>query len=167
MGVACMFNFANKSPIEMLQLAWQKASQIPFGDKVFSRVFGRIVPYTGSISPEVIELRAGYAEVRMLDRRPVRNHLKSVHAMALANLGEAATGLALNFALPATHRSILRKFEIEYLKKSRGTLTAVCEVPLPLPNIENADVSVDGHIFNEKKELVATVKALWRVGPLS
>lgn len=167
MGEVRMLKLTKKSPVEMLQIAWQKASQIPFGDTLFSRVFGRLVPYTGSIYPEVVELRPGYAEVRMQDRRQVRNHLKSVHAMALANLGEAATGLALNFALPPTHRAILRKFEIEYLKKSRGTLTAVCEVPLPLTQLDHTDLSIDGHIFNQKKELVATIKALWRVGPHS
>ena len=62
-------------------------------------------------------LRAGYAEVRMADRRAVRNHLDSVHAVALANLAELAGNVALMYSLPDDARFIMSGMEIEYLKK--------------------------------------------------
>jgi acyl-coenzyme A thioesterase PaaI-like protein len=92
---------------------------------------GRMAPYTGSIHATVTVLRPGYAEVQMHDRRGVRNHLDCVHAIALANLGELAGNVALAYSLPDDGRFIVSGLEIEYLKKARGTITAVGECPVP------------------------------------
>jgi acyl-coenzyme A thioesterase PaaI-like protein len=115
----------------VLRVAWDVLSGVPGGKVVFSRLVGRMAPYTGTIHATVTVLRAGYAEVTMQDRRAVRNHLDCVHAIALANLGELAGNVALAYALPDDARFIVSGMEIEYLKKARGTITAVGEPPIP------------------------------------
>src|SRR4051812_7723465 len=104
---------------------------MPAGKRVFSRLVGRLAPYTGSIHATVTVLRPGYAEVQMPDRRAVRNHLDSVHAIALANLAELAGNVALMYSLPDDARFIISGIDIEYTKKARGTITAVGEPPIP------------------------------------
>lgn len=111
--------------------AWNLLSRVPGGRALFDRLVGRMAPYTGTIHARVVELREGYAEVAMADRRAVRNHLDCVHAIALANLAELAGNLALFYSMPADARFIVAGMEIEYLKKARGTITAVGEPPVP------------------------------------
>jgi acyl-coenzyme A thioesterase PaaI-like protein len=115
----------------LLRDAWNVLSGMPGGKAVFSRLVGRMAPYTGSIHATVTVLRAGYAEVVMADRRAVRNHLDCVHAIALANLAELAGNVALAYSLPDDARFIVSGMEIEYTKKARGTITAVGEPPVP------------------------------------
>jgi acyl-coenzyme A thioesterase PaaI-like protein len=111
--------------------AWNLLSGMPGGKAVFSRLIGRMAPYTGSIHATVTVLRAGYAEVQLQDRRAVRNHLDCVHAIALANLAELAGNVALAYSLPDDARFIVSGMAIEYLKKARGVITAVGESPIP------------------------------------
>jgi len=115
----------------LLRDAWNLLSGLPGGKILFSKLVGRMAPYTGTINATVTVLRAGYAEVVMQDRRSVRNHLESVHAIALANLGEMAGNVALAYSLPDDARFIVSGMEIEYLKKARGPITAVGEAPVP------------------------------------
>lgn len=115
----------------LLRDAWTLLSGMPGGRLVFSRLVGRMAPYTGSIHATVTVLRSGYAEVQMQDRRAVRNHLDCVHAIALANLAELAGNVALAYSLPDDARFIVSGMEIEYTKKARGTITAIGEPPVP------------------------------------
>src|SRR5262245_49999066 len=115
----------------VLRQAWDVLSGVPGGKLLFSRLVGRMAPYSGSIHATVTVLRAGHAEVQMPDRRAVRNHLDCVHAIALANLAELAGNVALMYSLPDDARFIVSGMDIEYTKKARGTITAIGESPVP------------------------------------
>jgi acyl-coenzyme A thioesterase PaaI-like protein len=131
---------------------------------MFSRLLGAFVPYSGSIGPRVEELRPGYARVRMRDRRAVRNHLRSVHAIALANVGEFSGGLAMTATLPPTVRGILVGIRVEYHKKARGVLIAECNCEVP-PVTATMNYEVVSRISNTSGDVVATVTAVWRLDP--
>jgi acyl-coenzyme A thioesterase PaaI-like protein len=141
---------------------WRRLATRPGGRWLFSRLVGRMAPYSGSMGAVVVELEPGRAVLRLRDRRRVRNHLRSVHAIALANLGELASGLAMMALLPACVRGIPVEINIRYLKKARGTLTAHGSATLPeIVGPTNGEARAD--IRDAGDEPVAAVRVTWEL----
>jgi len=67
----------------VIKKQWELLSMVPGGKALFSKFVGKMAPYTGTIRAQVIELKAGYAKLKMRDRKILRNHLNSIHAIAL------------------------------------------------------------------------------------
>jgi len=102
----------------------------------------------------------------MADRRAVRNHLNSIHAVALANLAEVTSGLAVTTGLPASARGIPTTLSIAYLKKARGTLTAEARCRIPDASRE-AEHDFESVISDAAGDIVARATVRWRIGPVS
>ena len=151
-------------PRNALRDAWDLLSGLPGGRVLFSRLAGRIAPYTGSIGATIVELRPGFAQVVMPDRRAVRNHLQSVHAAALANLAECAGNMALAYSLPDDARFIVTGLEIEYTKKARGPITALAECQVP-GSAARAEYPISISLRDGSGEEVARVLLHSLVGP--
>lgn len=152
------------SPEAVIRQEWEKWSGRPGGKAMFSFLLGRLVPYSGTIGARIEELRPGYSRVTLRDRRRVRNHLRSIHAIALMNMAELSTGLALNYAMRPDARSILKGLSIDYTKKARGTLTAEASAPV-LESNEEREITVTTDIRDTAGDVVATAQAHWLVGP--
>lgn len=154
------------APGAALLTSWQRLRGLPGGRRLFSRLVGRQAPYSGSIGAIVRELEPGHAVLTLSDRRSVRNHLDSVHAIALANLGELASGLALLTDLPAGSQGIVTGIDVEFAKKARGLLTATGSASAPsllelaageVERIATADIADSGG------DRVAGVRVRWRI----
>jgi acyl-coenzyme A thioesterase PaaI-like protein len=109
--------------------AYNKLKKLPAGRYIFSRVICLIAPYFGTIKPRFVELKPGYCEIKMKNRRAIRNHLKSVHAIAMCNLCELAGGTALDATLPSHLRWIPKGMEVEYIKIAKTNLRGTCSIP--------------------------------------
>lgn len=149
---------------ERVRTMWKRLSPLPGGKRLFSLAVGQAAPYTGTIGALVDELEPGYARILLRDRRRVRNHLNCVHAIALMNLGEITTGLAMLAGMPDDARGILSGLEMDYHVKGRGTLTGECRCPT-LESSERREYTIVGEIRDASGQLVATARAKWLVGP--
>lgn len=145
--------------------AWHLLKKTSFGRWLFSFLLGLFVPYSGTISASVIEIEKGSSTLELRERRKIRNHLKSIHAIALANVAELASGLAMLSALPANCRGIVRSINIEYSKKARGTLIVKGSANPPQVISENIEQLATAEIFDSTNEVVAVMKVIWQVGP--
>jgi len=147
-----------------LRANWARLSGLPFGKWLFSRMVGYLAPYSGSIGAIVDELAPGHGVVLLRERRRVRNHLQSVHAIALINLAELVTGLTLMSSLPEGMRGILTGIEMRYVKKARGVLRAECRCEIVQASDE-VEIQVQGEIRDSAGEVVAVGVATWLIGP--
>lgn len=165
MPSATTTNSVNTAPEQRLMKMWNRYGGSALGRKVFSYVLGRTAPYSGSIKAEVVSLTPGSVQVVLKDRRSLRNHLNSVHAIALANLGELASGLAMISAVPANTRAIVVNLEIEYLKKARGRLVAEGSANPPSNISESTNSLALAEIKDAEGDIVSRVKVHWRLSP--
>ena len=144
---------------------WRRLAPLPGGPWLFSKIFGFMVPYSGSVGPRIRVLEPGHAEVEIPDRRSNRQHLGSVHAIALMNLAEMTSGLAVMAGLPPTVRGIVTTLSMTYHKKARGTIRAVARVAVPDVRAD-CDFDAMAECFDPAGTLVATCNVRWRLGPV-
>jgi acyl-coenzyme A thioesterase PaaI-like protein len=153
------------TPAERLESAWRRLSELPGGRRLFAFILGRMVPYSGSVKPEFLEIRPGLARVAIQDRRRLRNHLRSVHAIALANLGELSSGLAMTMALPPGARGIPVRIEVDYLKKARGRILAEGRADPPAEVTGPTEARATATLTDEQGDTVASVVVVWTLSP--
>ena len=153
-----------EQPGNPLRDLWDRLHGLPGGKRLFSRFVGWLAPYTGTIDFVVEELRPGRGRVVLHDGRAMRNHLRSVHAIALANLAEVAANVALVYSLPDEARFIVAGFCIDYLKKARGDVTATSRFEPPA-DAQRREVPVQVELRDGRGELVARATFRSLVGP--
>jgi len=144
--------------------SWNRLEGVPGGKALFSRLVGLAAPYTGTIGAQVVELKPGFSKVVMKDKRGLRNHLSSVHAVALVNLAELTGNVALAYTMPDDARFIVAGLSIDYLKKGRGTITGTTTCP-PIESSEKKEYLVPVELRDASGDLVATCILKTLVGP--
>ena len=150
---------------ERLLTAWRRLGGNPFGRFLFNAGISTAVPYSGSVRPKVMEITPGSAHVRIHDRRRVRNHLRSIHAIAMANALELTSGLAMMAALSDDVRGIVTSLEVTYHKKGRGTLDVRSQCAPPSTITERTTFLAHAEAHDSSGDLVSSIAVTWLLGP--
>jgi uncharacterized protein (TIGR00369 family) len=152
--IAARFGIDTRNPNRLVKNAWDVLGGNRFGRYLFGYIIGVVVPYSGNIGASILELNEGYARVAVKERRKIRNHLRSIHAIALANLAEYAANIAFAYSIPSTARFIVTHITAEYLKKARGTIIAECTVG-DIPTTEDAEKPLHVMLTDTQNQIVA------------
>lgn len=144
---------------------FRKLASVPGGKTAFSKAVCLKAPYFGSIDPVIDELRPGYCRVHVKDRRAIRNHLGTVHAIAMCNMAELAGGMLTDVTIPVSHRWIPKGMTVEYRAKARGDLHAIATLD-PLPAFDDGlDLPVTVNILDRAGTTVMCAVITMRVTP--
>ncbi|KAI1319546.1 hypothetical protein EDD11_003816 [Mortierella claussenii] len=131
---------------------------------MFSRMVGLANPYSQTINFRITELRKGKACGVMKETKSISNPFRCVHAAALITFGETVGSLALFTLLAKNDRAILINITAEYVKVSRGLLTAssiVC--PALVKDRDVKELTTHVLIKNASFETVSTLTLTWKV----
>ena len=137
---------------------YKKIAKWPFGNYIFSRLVSFSTPYFTTIHPLIKELRPGYCRIEIKDRRSVRNHIGTVHAIAMCNICEFAMGMAAEASIKPELRWIPRGMTVQYLKKATGTLAGICEIDPSLIVPGDVDFPIEVKDTAGDAVLKATIK---------
>ncbi|GAB2969748.1 hotdog fold domain-containing protein [Nocardioides montaniterrae] len=150
-----------------LHQLWKTTTGVPvvgdtLGKKVFSFMFSQKAPYFASIHATVRECRPNHAEVRIPARRSVKNHIGTIHAIALCNGAEMAMGALAETTVPADKRWIPKGMDIRYTAKADGPyVTVVAETDAEQWQVEgDLDVRVKALTVEDKVCFEGVIK-LW------
>lgn len=145
---------------------YRRFERWPLGRWLFSRAVCFKAPYFGSIHPTIVVLEPGRCEARIPHRRGMRNHIGSVHAIALCNLAELCAGVMTDASLPAGMRWIPKGMTVQYLKKAMGPQHGVATPRIPLVAAGSGyDLPVDVEVRDAGGELVFRAEVTMWLSP--
>mmetsp|Transcript_4612 Transcript_4612/g.9091 ORF Transcript_4612/g.9091 Transcript_4612/m.9091 type:complete len:199 (-) Transcript_4612:208-804(-) len=138
-------------------------STLPGGRFLFNRLLLWLsTTYTETCRPTVTKISTTEASAYIDDNVWMRNPFSSIHAVALANLAELTTGLAVICA--TNHRKGVRaipnRIDMEYLKKARGRITGTTKINLPT---QSGPYQCVAELSNSKGEVVCRGTVTWQV----
>lgn len=112
----------------------------PGGRTLFSIAYWLKAPYFATVRPHVRHMRPHYAELSISLRHTTKNHIGTLHAIAICNGLEAAMGLLAEATTPKDKRWIPKGMEVRYLAKA--TTDVLCIAETDAADWEQSDVPV-------------------------
>lgn len=140
---------------------------------VLNTLMARMIPFNKPHGFEVTALNESEIKTRLPFKRRNFNHIRGLHACAMATLAEFTTGFLLISRLdPAEYRIILKRLEMEYLYQ--GKMTAVASFQMtnewldsqiyhPLKSQDSVDVQCIVSIFDTAGNKLAIGTIYWQV----
>lgn len=99
------------NPIKLIQ----KSKDSSFYLWLLNTGLNRMIPFNQPHGFRILQIETGSIKVKLPFKRKNQNHIKGIHACAMATLAEYATGLTLISCLdPQAYRIIMQKIQMEY-----------------------------------------------------
>ena len=118
-----------------------------------SKAFGNVIKYAGHSGIRFETLTQSQCVVSIRNKKKVQNHIGGVHAAAMALLAETATGFVFGMNVPDDKLPVIKKMDIDYVKRSTGDMRAVASLTQEqidlIQSTEKGEVTVPVTITDE------------------
>lgn len=133
----------------------------------------RAIPFNSPHGFKIIQLNDSQVETYLPYKRKNLNHLKGIHACALATLTEFTIGVFLISKFKVEeYRLILKNLKMDYHYQGKTEITAAYgmteedvqqKVLLPLQNADSVDIDCEVKTFDRDKNHISTGVATWQI----
>ena len=111
--------------MKLIQSVLTKAKNSPFYLWVLNHLLWRLIPFNHSHKVCIQSISDTAVTIRLPFRKSNQNHLKGMHACALATLCEYACGIGLMTKLdPKQYRIILKEIKLDYHNQGKSDVYA-------------------------------------------
>lgn len=132
---------------------------------IWSKAFGRVVPMVGTANLRYLEVTHGKVVVHIENNRNMRNHIKQVHAAAMALLAETASGFVFGMNVSDDQLVLIKSLHVDYKKPSKGAMTATAtlneEQQAYIRNNEKGEILVPVTVVDESGTSPIECQMLW------
>jgi acyl-coenzyme A thioesterase PaaI-like protein len=156
-----------------LNSAVEKAKHSSFYRRILNALLDRMVPFNSPHKFRIMEIGDFHLKTLIPYRRKNLNHIKGLHACALATVSEFTTGFMLLSKLDAKkYRLIMKRLEMEY--HYQGKVDAVATFSIsedwlkesiydPLKEQESVVIPCEVKIFDIQNNHLTTGNVYWQI----
>ncbi len=112
-----------------LKPLFEQAAESRWGLRKLNWALWYKLPFNRPHGIRLIEARPGFVAARLPFKRSNLNHLKTMHACALATVAEFSAGTCLlSLAWPFRYRLIMKSMHMEYMRRVESEVQAQCTI---------------------------------------
>jgi acyl-coenzyme A thioesterase PaaI-like protein len=164
-----LFKAKTMNPAKLIE----KAKTSSFYLWLLNWSFDRMIPFNRPHGFKITEIGSHHVKTRLPYKTKNLNHLKGLHACALATLTEITGGFIFVTQLdPSRYRIILKKLEVDYLYQGKTDATAEFRISetwmeenviAPLRTAASVEVISAVNIQDEKGNKLTQGRATWQI----
>lgn len=158
--------------MKYLRPLMHKSQSSPMALCCFNFLLTYGIPFNRRHGYRVLKIQPGQVETTIPYRKRNFNHIRGIHACAIATLAEFAAGLVLlqSFS-PKKYRLIMSKLHIDYHYQAKTPLVAVARMEPErvtrlkhkLETEEKVNQQVITEVYDQNKNAIATVTTYWQL----
>jgi len=137
----------------------------PLHEPLLSRLFGSQVRFAGTARVRIQRMSRNEVRMSLANRRCVQNHIKGIHAAAMALLAESASGCMVGMNLPDDKLPPIRTLKVDYLKRAQGNLFATATLSVAqrrsMQELDRGQIVVEVTIVDESGEQPIRCEMHW------
>lgn len=153
-----------------------RASKSKFQLWKLNRILWLGIPFNKPHKFRIKEIELGYAKISLPYKRSNLNHLKTIHACAMATCSEYVCGLVLGTRFSFNeYRLIMREIHMEY--HYQGKMDAFCEFQFSKDEFEQVQSALNGtdahdiqlkiNCIDKEGNHLSTATVVWQIKPWS
>ncbi|EKD77652.1 MAG: hypothetical protein ACD_42C00245G0006 [uncultured bacterium] len=139
---------------------------------LLNRLMNHTVKFNKPHGFQVVKIADDYVQTVAPYHKKNFNHVRGIHACAIATVGELAAGLMLMYHFsPTDYRIIMSNIQIDYHYQAKKNITATATVSADdknnilsqLQNDHKTTHTVTTEIKDDDHHAIATVKSTWQI----